>query len=278
MVLDTDNAGDFASSSANNFKLFRNTISHEHGHGMGFQHVCPNNSAIIMEPVVPSSTAAPDMLSEDDIAHIHRKYGDQNEAGGANDTPATATDLGSLGDGTVTVEDVSIDAVGDVDVYQFTISEAKEVTLTLRPVGTSYSIADQPGSDANCTGVSPANFDLASRINLDVQIIDSNGSTVIATANSAAAGTNEVLNSINLSTADTYYARVFTTDADTTGTVANQDAQIQLYELDLTIGEGAPPEPIPGVPVGAPAAGLLGLFGLGIAIGGAGIAILRKRR
>jgi hypothetical protein len=63
-------------SAANNQRYFRNIIAHEHGHGLGFDHVCPANNSKLMEPFI---TTAFDGPQNDDIRAAQRQYGDNYE-------------------------------------------------------------------------------------------------------------------------------------------------------------------------------------------------------
>ena len=93
MVLDTDNTAELGNAS-NNYRLFRNLIMHEAGHGLGLLHVESNTDGFLMEPFISTAFDGPQF---DDILGLHRNYGDALEKNGGNDTPATATQLGNLG-------------------------------------------------------------------------------------------------------------------------------------------------------------------------------------
>ena len=68
MIIDTDD--NFYNSG--NILAVRNTISHEHGHGIGFAHSCPVNQTKLMEPFVSIAFDGP---QEDDILAGNRQYG-----------------------------------------------------------------------------------------------------------------------------------------------------------------------------------------------------------
>ena len=95
MVLDTGDMG-FFGTATQNYRRLRNTVMHEHGHGMGLNHVESNNAGFLMEPFLSTAFDGPQL---DDIRGLHRGYGDKYEKNGGNDTAATATDIGVFGDG-----------------------------------------------------------------------------------------------------------------------------------------------------------------------------------
>jgi hypothetical protein len=53
MVIVTSNSN--AWSATNNQRYFRNILAHEHGHGLGFDHVCPANNSKLMEPFLATT-------------------------------------------------------------------------------------------------------------------------------------------------------------------------------------------------------------------------------
>ena len=57
MVL--DRSENWASGASGNFRFFRNTISHEHGHGIGMHHICPINQTKLMEPFLSTAFDGP---------------------------------------------------------------------------------------------------------------------------------------------------------------------------------------------------------------------------
>lgn len=218
MVIDTGDS--FYSNLSGQSLGLRNVIAHEHGHGSGQLHVCPVNQTKLMEPFISFAFDGPQI---DDIQNIQRHYGDDLEH---NDTSATASPLGALGDGTITVTDISSDDNGDVDYYSFsTIAPDRGVTATMRPIGSTYLNGPQNG-DGSCSPGS--NFNSLIANNLGIEVLDSDGTTVLASATTNGAGINEIAIAA-LPAVDTYFIRVLPGTSNT----------IQLYELDVTIG-GAP--------------------------------------
>ena len=224
MVIDTDNVS-FYSNPTNDFRAFRNVLMHEAGHGLGVSHVESNDAAFLMEPYINTSFDGPQL---DDILALHRNYGDALEANPGNDTFATAGSLGALaggqtlrigtlGDSTFVSADqsdfVSIDDDSDTDYFGFTLPHQFEVTLDLTPRGTTYNAGPQNGTQT------PLNTKALS--NLGLELIDTDGSSVLETADTNGVGVAEAIT--HVLTAGDYFARV---------TGANDN--VQLYGLDVS--------------------------------------------
>ena len=238
MIIDTSNTAFFA-QPGNNFRAMRNVLMHEFGHGVGIDHVIADDSNALMEPFIDTSF---DGVQLDDILALQRLYGDAKEklnSGVGGNTFGTAIDLGTiapgsaasvgtLGDATVVAGNatdfVSIDDEADIDFYKFTVNAAGAVSLTLTPRGTTYTQAAQPDEGQ------PANpqvaFNAKSQSDLTLTLFDTNGTTVLQTANLTGLGANEVITSFNLSNPGTYFARV-------TGATTNK---VQLYGLNISAG------------------------------------------
>ncbi len=222
MVIDTDNVN-FWSSSSNNYLALRNVISHEHGHGMGLAHVCPANQTKLMEPFISTAYDGPQL---DDIQAANRFYGDRFED---NNNQGQAADLGTFGPGNYQIDDVSIDDNSDNDWYAFTVPGFNTASVTVTPVGATYLNGPQNG-DGSCS--SGTNYNALNVHNLGIELRDQNGTTIIASSNSAGAGSAETIPSEDLVNGPgTYYVRVF---GDSTN-------NIQLYRLNFSIGTFTPP-------------------------------------
>ena len=238
MVIDTNDS--FYDGTANNSLRLRNVLSHEHGHGLAFNHVSPTDQTKLMEPFASTAFDGPQY---DDILAIQRLYGDANVD---NDTTATATDLGLIDNTSVTVgadatglidddgdgaidqpvdpeqiDFVAIDGTSDTDVFRFTAVSGASVNLSLAPVGPTYLEGPQGGA--------PTSFDAANQSDLTVELIDPDGATVLAVANAGGLGATEVIANQSLVTGGVYYVRV-------TGA---QDV-VQSYQLDVVVTGGAP--------------------------------------
>lgn len=225
MCLDS---GDTWDGGSGDYRFLRNTVMHEHGHGIGLAHSCPGNSTKLMEPLLNTNFDGP---QHDDIRGAQWHYGDARESNG---TAATATDLGNLSPGgqilnygniTNPVVNnsslVSINRENELDWYSFTITAPLSVTVTVAPRGLLY---DQSQQNANGSCASGNNNNSIDEANLAVDLIDRNGVTVLATANSQPAGSNEVIPSTSLSVVGTYYIRV-----SESATVS----QTQMYVITL---------------------------------------------
>ncbi len=227
MVIDTGD--NFYATTTNNSIRLRNTLAHEAGHGIGLNHVDSNNASFLMEPFINTAFDGPQL---DDILAAQRMYGDDLES---NDTFTTASPLGTLVagqsltyglNGTTTVvgtndvQFISIDGTSDTDFYSFTATTPGSVSITWTPQGTTYNQGPQGGTQT---------FLNTSTLNvLDVQLIGTNGTTVLANGVTNPTGPFKTLN-FTIPTAGTYYARV-------TGTVDN----VQTYKLNVGLTNVTP--------------------------------------
>ncbi len=196
---------------------FFNTMAHEQGHGLGLFHVCPTNQTKLMEPFASTIFLGP---QHDDIRGGQRLYGDPNEAGSGNDSAVTATSLGALSNETVQISTVSIDDNSDEDWFAFSVGADTQIDVTLAPSGFSYEDADQisscqPGPTINSAEIHDLQF----------EILNSNGSTVIQSVNATGLGQTETISGVALGGSGTKYIRVLGDSTD----------DIQLYDLTLTI-------------------------------------------
>lgn len=219
MVLDTADA--FFANTSNNSLRLRNTIAHEHGHGLGLRHNCPINETKLMEPYL---TLAFDGPQHDDVLGANRAYGDDLEH---NDHTGSSSDLGALSNGTVTVRGLSADDDTDVDYFQFRVGPGKKATVKVTPVGMAYPQATQaPSGSCNPWAL----YNSLTQNDLAVQLLGAGGQSVLGTANAEPAGRAETLANVALPGAGTYFVRVQPGPNDVA----------QLYDLSLTIADVAP--------------------------------------
>ena len=196
-----------------------NVLTHEIGHGVGLQHVCPVNQTKLMEPFVNTAFIGP---QEDDILATNRHYGDIE---GENGTPGTSSLLGSNANPTsYQVLQRSIDDVSDIDYFSFTINETSELTATLTPTGSTYLEGVQLGNGSCSAGT---NFNAQTISDIKMELLDTNGSTILANGDTNGAGIPETISSLSLISSGTYYVRV-----SQQGTVVNN---VQMYDLDLSL-------------------------------------------
>ena len=143
MVLDSNDIGTFT-NSLNDFRSLRNTLMHEHGHGLGLKHNTSTNSRQLMEPFLDTIIDGP---QEDDIRGAQFFYGDWAEWNDdflnnefLNPTLSSASSAGTM---TIEVDDVSIEREGATDWYGFGRNPNTAIAIRLEPVGTTYNQAPQ---------------------------------------------------------------------------------------------------------------------------------------
>jgi hypothetical protein len=243
MVLDS---GDTWDSTTNSFRFTRNVIAHEHGHGIGLAHVCPQGASAgqykLMEPFISTAYDGP---QQDDVRGAQFNYGDINEP---NNVLASATDLGTLASGstttlgavpgttilsTSTLSVVSRTTAGgglytDQDWYKINLATPRLVTYTVNVTGSSYDAG--PQTNPCSAGSGPIN----SRNIHDLRFIvyRSNGTIELANINATAIGANETQASVLVPAGDTYF--VVTNDlADATTGTQQYTASIQVQTNNL---------------------------------------------
>lgn len=223
MVIDTGDAyySTIGGGLANGSLGFKNMLAHEHGHGLGFRHSCPINDTKLMEPFL--STVFNHAQLDDKLAGW-RGYGDDKEN---NETSGTASNLGSLGNGTTNVTELSIDDDADVDFYKFTVPAGKKAAVTLTPIGTTYLAGAQVGGSCEAG----TNFNALTQQNLGVELRNTDGTSVLGSATGAAAGVAENIAATSLPGAGTYFVRAFSTTAF--------DPVVQGYQFSVTISDAS---------------------------------------
>ncbi|HKQ47804.1 MAG TPA: putative Ig domain-containing protein [Phycisphaerae bacterium] len=225
-------------SSSNQHRFLRNTVMHEHGHGLGILHVCPINGTKLMEPFLNTGF---DGLRHDDIRGGQRHYGDIYES---NNTAGTATNIGTLIIGTpinlgalpappagtnpANSSTLSIDANAKNDYYRFHVDTPVLATVTVTPQGLTYLNAAQNGDGSCPAGTNVNSLAIA---DLVVEIRDTNGVTVLGTANATGAGSAETLANVNLPIAGDYYVQVLENNTPT---------ESQLYTMSLSAAASCP--------------------------------------
>ncbi len=232
MVLDTDD-GNLFDNPANSFRYFRNTIMHEHGHGFGLHHVNSNTDALLLEPSINTSFDGPQL---DEVRAIQYYFGDANEksnGGLGNDEVGLATSLGAIGSGgavsvgsdadvpdqfiqPTATDFVSLANLGDTDYYSFSVSQPSDLSAELTPRGGLFNQASE--------GATPTPFDASARSDLVLEIFDTNGTSLLATADDTGQGGIESLLELSLPVAGEYFVSI----------TGKQDT-IQLYELELSV-------------------------------------------
>jgi len=232
MVLDTGD-GDFFSNPALNFVRLRNAIMHEVGHGFGLKHVESNTSDFLLEPSISTAFDGPQF---DDIRGLQWFYGDALEktnGGQGNDTAANATSLGLISVGiTVSIgtaatdtfvsptdtDFISIDRNTDIDFFSFTASGPSLLDVVLSPLGPTYNQGTQGGAQSS--------IDTQAISNLALTVFDTDGLTVLGSANNTGAGFAETLAGINLPAAGDYFVKI-----------TGDDPIIQFYQLEVSVSD-----------------------------------------
>ncbi len=232
MVLDADDAVGSSNffSSTSNFRFFRNTVMHEHGHGIGMSHVCSTNSNQLLEPFLSTAFDGP---QQDEMRGGQRRYGDNNEP---DNTTATAVLAGNLSVGvTLQLGDVpasngltpanssllSIDANGEVDFHRVNATAIQLANFTLTPIGSTYDDSPQ-NADGSCASGNSRNA--LTQADLAFDVMDAAG-TLLLTASVQPTGTAESLTGVLLSPPGNFFMRVYEIDAPT---------QSQLYKATIS--------------------------------------------
>lgn len=214
MIIDTDNISFYSDLSGDSLNL-RNTISHEHGHGLGLPHTCPTNGTKIMEPFINTNFDGPQL---DDRIAAQKSYDDGSLG---NITTGSATDLGALEATTSNTNNVAIPNSASADFYSFDLAGGRDLTITVSPEGSSYLSGPQQMGGSCDPGSA---FDPSLFQNLAVELLDTDGTTVLATASSAGLGANETIN-FTTGGAGTYFARVFSSGG----------TEVQPYSLAVDV-------------------------------------------
>lgn len=210
-----DSADNFFNNTSNNSLRFRNVLAHEHGHGMGLRHVCPVSQTKLMEPFVSVAFDGP---QHDDILGANRHYGDRFED---NDTFGTATPIGAVDISPASLQNVSVDDETDDNFYSFTVLGLTALDVTVTPTGFTYLQGPQ-NANGSCTA--GTNFTSSAQNDLAVEVLDTDGTTLLDSVDATTAGNAESLTAVALPGAGTYFLRV-------SGSTANA---VQLYDLSAS--------------------------------------------
>ncbi len=169
MVLDSADVATFV-NSVNDFRSLRNTLMHEHGHGLGLRHVMPTDGTKLMEPFLNTNFDGP---QEDDIRGAHFIYGDWSEYNDEFTNNAfidgTLESFNTAGEITHVVEDVSLERAGAVDWYGFGADPGTSIAIRLEPIGTTYEQGAQ-ATNSNPNPPPPAEVDAEAARDLGMRL------------------------------------------------------------------------------------------------------------
>ncbi len=224
MIIDTND--DWFNNTSNNSIRLRNTLEHEHGHGIGMEHVCPVDHTKLMEPFINSNFRG---IQFDEIYTLQRWYGDFYEQHGTvrdNDTFDHAAPLAVPPGAPLDVAWMSIDDDSDLDYYSLAIPPSSEVTVRITPSSLSYLEGAQ---NANGTCTSGTAFNPGAYHDLTLELIGPDRSTILATAAANPAGQLEEIVGFPTPEDGLHYVRV-------TGDTANL---AQLYRLEIEVSPPA---------------------------------------
>ncbi|MBM4116508.1 matrixin family metalloprotease [bacterium] len=214
MVLDwSENWGD----AGTDYRFFRNVVMHEHGHGHGLGHIEASNRQL-MEPYYDPVIYGP---QDDDIRGGMRNYGFYLEK---NSTAADATLWGTLPEGPLQQENVSVTASSDSDYFKFTIASGMLLDVVMTPVGSFYVV---DGVQVWTNQIMDLGFELRA----------SDGVTVLTTANAGGLGVVETITDFELTAGD-YYLRVRRYSGND---VQRYRLNIDLTQISTAVGEAAVP-------------------------------------
>lgn len=215
MVIVTSNSNFW--SAANNQRYFRNIIAHEHGHGLGFDHVCPANNSKLMEPFITTSFDGP---QNDDIRAVQRQYGDNYEP---NDNYSSGSAVISES-GSTSLPNLSIDDNTDVDYFKFNANIGATITVRVSPQGPASYLNGPQNANGSCSAGTSL-LPLAVH-DLVLSIYRGTSTTPLISQNVSALGVAESITNYPVLASDVYSIKV--SSASTTD-------DIQLYSMITTI-------------------------------------------
>ncbi|MCB9847849.1 MAG: matrixin family metalloprotease [Phycisphaeraceae bacterium] len=206
------------------FIFFRNTLSHEHGHGMGLGHVCPADHTKLMEPFLNSNFDGP---QHDDIRGATFLYGDYFEPDNNSASAGFIGDFFTPGSEPFALIDMALRDNADDDYYSFTVSGPGSIDVAVEIVGDIYENHTQ---DAQCApnGVT---FDSFVLVDPDLAVLDTDGATPLASVNANGFGGDETLTSVALPAAGTYYIRVQSVAANGSAQIYNLNGAVTLDKV-----------------------------------------------
>ena len=224
MVIDTGDSFNIENTTTGRRRLF-NVITHELGHAIGLDHVCPVNQTKLMEPFI---STAYEGVQFDDILTAQNLYGDPLEVIGealTNDTTASASPIGTIEHSRV-LDTLSISRDGDKDLIKFDVDAPSKVTVNLTPTQQSSYSESLTNADGSCsTGTT---FNPQALQNLSLRLLAADGVTPLANSISGGIAEAEQISDLILSP-DTDYFIEISGDGANSSEVNNT----QIYQLEL---------------------------------------------
>jgi len=201
---------------------WRNMLAHEHGHGQGLLHTCPQDDTKLMEPLVNINFLGPQL---DDVLAAQYLYGDRFEP---SDSGSSAVDLAALGlndaGSPFFLDHLSLHSATDADLFRVESLGAATLSVTANPVGVTYTQGPQtPDCD---TGTA---FDALRQADLVLQLFRPNFSKAV-TLDAAGLGQFESLSGVVLDQPGIWYVGVRAADFNPT---------VQRYSLTVALTAGA---------------------------------------
>ena len=209
-------------TASNSLRLF-NIITHELGHSMGLDHVCPINRTKLMEP---SLTTVFRGVKFDEFQSLQRLYGDTWERGESdreNDSVETASDLVLEVSELLSVPRLSLDDNVDHDFFRFEANQYERLSVRVIPGEGSYL----EGGDTNL-GCSPGVlFNSGAVQDLVIRLLAPDGTTELLMVDESGLGGEEEIELFTLPESGDFLLEI---DGDTSNAA-------QLYELEVQLDE-----------------------------------------
>ena len=222
MIIDTSDDW-FENVSENSLRLV-NTLAHEHGHGLGLEHVCPVDNTKLLEPLINTGFRG---MQFDEIYTLQRWYGDAFERHGEardNDSLARACELEVLPGSPFSLQWLSIDDNADIDYFCFPVAAGSQLSARIIPSEAVYLEGPEGGQGCSAGAI----FDSSNRHNLALQLVDQAGQ-VLATSDAAPAGEPEEFTRITIPGGGKHFLKITGDETDAA----------QLYRLEIDLMEPA---------------------------------------
>ena len=228
-------------SSTNGYRYWRNVVGHEHGHGLGYQHVIPCSRTALMEPQIATNF---NMTTVDERRGAGRNYGDRFSG---NRSAVLAVDMGNLTGPSfrsVRYLDMSLNGPtgtnsSNQDWYRFTVTGMQRVILSVTPTGGSY-LNDPQTSGCN-NPASPTTVNASAAGNPGLRVYNSAGTVTLYDSSAGAAGAVETIDQVF--EPGTYSVQVIDLAAGT-----SSNSTVQLYDFAALLpGFTSDPQAIAGI-------------------------------